>query len=321
LRAGDRTLVDELSLELGSGEHLVLVGPNGSGKSTLLQALAGLAEPDGGRITRPDDAPGMLFQDGALWPHMTVARHLEFVDTHGEPAWRQRLLDTLHLGALADARPDALSGGERVRLALARALASRPAWLLLDEPLAHLDANFGDLLREALPALVEEVGASTIVVTHEADHVQLFGERVLCLSGEGAWWLGDAGEALATPPTPVLAAISGRGTVLSTHAGGDGRVDFGHGLALDGQQPGALVTAFLDAADVVLGDGGPLTLQGIYVAPDRRGGCWVRVGERLLRCGEPAAGSEPGAGVTLSVHGALRALRPGGEGNPAGMAT
>jgi ABC-type sulfate/molybdate transport systems ATPase subunit len=319
LRAGERTLVDELSLELGAGEHLVLVGPNGSGKSTLLQALAGLSAPDGGTIRRPDDAPGMLFQDGALWPHMSVARHLEFVDTRDDRPWRERLLDTLHLSSLADARPEALSGGERVRLALARALASRPAWLLLDEPLAHLDANFGDLLREALPALVEEVGASTIVVTHEADHVQLFGERVLCLSGEGAWWLGSAQEALTTPPTPVLAAISGRGTVLSGHAGGDGRVDYGHGLVLDGQTPGALVTAFLDASDVGFGDDGASTAEGCFVAPDRRGGCWVRVGERLLRCGDAPDAREPGATVTLSVRGALRVLRPGGEGASAGM--
>jgi len=312
LRAGERTLVDELSLELGPGQQLVLVGPNGSGKTTLLHALAGLSAPDGGSIARPDDVPGMLFQDGALWPHMSVARHLEFVDTRGDPTWRTRLLDTLHLGSLADARPEALSGGERVRLALARALASRPAWLLLDEPLAHLDANFGDLLREALPALVEELGASTIVVTHEADHVQLFGERVLCLSGEGSWWLGSAREALATPPTPVLAAISGRGTVLSGHADSDGRMDYGHGLVLEGQAPGALVTAFLDATEVGFGADGPLRAEGHFVAPDRRGGCWVRVGERLLRCGEAPGSMEPGETVMLSVRGALRVLRPGG---------
>lgn len=316
LRAGERTLVDELSLELEPGSRLVLVGPNGSGKSTLLRALAGLSTPDAGTISRPDDTPGMLFQDGALWPHMSVARHLEFVDSQGDRAWRERLLQTLQLDSLADARPGALSGGERVRLALARALAGRPAWLLLDEPLAHLDATFGDLLRETLPVLVDELGASMIVVTHEADQVQLFGDRVLCLSGEGVWWLGDAHSALQAPPTPVLAAISGRGTVLTGQAGSDGRVDFGNGLALEAQTPGAPATAFLDATDVSFGGAGPLRVEGVFVAPDRRGGSWVRLGERLLRCGEGPGSLTPGESVTLSVHGKLRPLSPGGRSSP-----
>lgn len=307
--------MDELSLELAPGAQLVLVGPNGSGKSTLLAALAGLSQPAAGTITRPDKVPGMHFQDGALWPHMSVAQHLSFVDTRNDRAWRERLLETLHLVPLRDARPDALSGGERVRLALARALASRPTWLLLDEPLAHLDANFSDLLREALPLLVSELGASTIVVTHEADHVQLFAERVLCLSGEGAWWLGSAQAALETPPTPVLAAISGRGTVLSGLAGADGSLDFGHGLQLEGQTPGALVTAFLDATDVSFGIDGSGHATGHYIAPDRRGGCWVRVGERLLRCGQAPGTRSPGEAVTLCVQGTLRVLLPGGAGS------
>src|SRR5262249_38297248 len=127
LVAGRRTLVRDLSLELAAGERLVLVGPNGSGKSTLLRAVAGLPPPAAGRFVRPAGPRGMLFQEGALWPHMTVERHLAFVDTRGDVAWRERLLQLLQLQPLRRARPETLSGGERVRLALARALAGRPS--------------------------------------------------------------------------------------------------------------------------------------------------------------------------------------------------
>ncbi len=318
LLAGARTLVAGLSLDLAPGERLVLAGPNGSGKSTLLRAIAGLAEPASGTIRRPPGPPGMLFQDGALWPHMSVERHLSFVDGRGDPAWRERLLSILQLQPLRQARPGVLSGGERVRLALARALAARPGWLLLDEPLAHLDAAFGDLLRDCLPQLVAELGATTIVVTHEADNVRLFGDRVLCLDGEGGCWLGDAREAVEAPPTPVLAALSGRGTLLSARADDAGRADLGFGLSLRGRTPGGLVTAFLEAASVRLPDGASAGAQagmaGVFAAPDQRGGCWVRVGGRLLRSAAPPGARVPGAAVIVAIDGTPRELT--GSGPP-----
>jgi ABC-type sulfate/molybdate transport systems ATPase subunit len=306
LRAGARRLVDDLSLALAAGERLVLVGPNGSGKSTLLRALAGLADPAAGRIRRPPTPPGMLFQDGALWPHMSVERHLQFVDTRRDAAWRERLLDVFGLSALRASRPEALSGGERVRLALARALTDRPAWLLLDEPLAHIDAQFGDTLRSALPVLLDELGATTITVAHDVDDVRLFGERVLCLAGDGSWWCGSAREALERPPTAVLAALSGRGTVLTGVADQNGRADLGLGLSIEGHPAGGRVVAFLDAGQVSFVEDGPF--EGCYAAPDHRGGCWVRVDGRLLRCGVPHRPLQTGDPVRLAVAGAARVL-------------
>jgi len=325
---GARTLVRELSLGLAPGERLVLAGPNGSGKSTLLRAVAGLAEPAEGSIRRPEGPPGMLFQDGALWPHMSVEKHLSFVDTRGEPAWRERLLQMLQLSALREARPERLSGGERVRLALARALAPRPRWLLLDEPLAHLDAAFGDLLRDCLPQLVAELSATTIVVTHEPDNVRLFGDRVLCLDGEGGWWLGDARQAIEEPPTPVLAALSGRGTLLSSRADAQGRVDLGLGLSLTGRPPGHLCTVFVEAHAVRLLDGAArggaapngAPLAGVFVAPDQRGGSWVRVNGRLLRSAEPQGARQPGAAVQVLLEGSPRELSGSGQGGSNGAA-
>jgi ABC-type sulfate/molybdate transport systems ATPase subunit len=313
LSAGRRTLVSQLDLAVASGERLIVVGPNGSGKSTLLHALSGLAAPQAGRITRPAGPPGMLFQDGALWPHMSVARHLDFVDGRRDRAWQARLLELFGLAALADRRPAALSGGERVRLALARALAPRPTWLLLDEPLTHLDAQFSDRVRALLPALIGELGATTVAVVHAADDLRLLGDRVLCLSGEGPWWTGPATEALLRPPTPALAALSGRGTLLGGRADAQGRVELGLGFVLEGQPPGDTVTAFLDAQDVALGPGGAGGLGGVYVAPDERGCGWVAIDGRLVRARLPSIPPEAGAHVGLRVAGAPRVLHASGR--------
>jgi ABC-type sulfate/molybdate transport systems ATPase subunit len=308
LAAGGRTLVRDLSLQLAPGERLALLGPNGSGKTTLLRALAGLGQPVAGSIRRPAGPPGMLFQDGALWPHMTVERHLQFVDARGDRGWHDHLLKHLELETLRTRRPDTLSGGERVRLGLARAFAARPAWLLLDEPLAHLDAHFSDVLREVLPALVAEVRATTVFVTHEPDNVRLLADRVLCLTGDGPAWIGSARDALDAPPTALLAALSGRGTLLHGTADARGEVALPFGLSLSGQPSGARVAAFLDAASVRFAENGA-RLRGELLAPDGRGGSWVRAEGRLLRCGEAPGARAPGAAVGLAIVAAPRALQ------------
>ena len=308
LEAGHRTLVSLLSFDLAAGDRLVLVGGNGAGKSTLLSALAGLTEPAAGSIRRPRDPPGVLFQDGGLWPHMTVTEHLEFVDTHNDVPWRKRLLETFDLSSLADHKPEALSGGERLRLSLARSLANRPRWVLLDEPLAHLDPLVVAGVRESLPRLLDELGAASIVVTHDPDDVLHFGDRLISLSGHRGWWAGPARFALDSPPTRDLAAFAGNGTILSTVADHDGHADFGFGLDLTGCSPGEIVEAYLDAAAVRVVDETPHALRGRYVAPDRRGGCYVRVDEKLLHCGESAGPHSAGAQVCVRLEGRVRRL-------------
>ena len=316
LEAGGRTLVRNLDLDLGPGERVVVVGGNGAGKSTLLHALAGLREPTRGRVERPADPPGMLFQDGGLWPHLTVAEHLEFVDVRGDARWRQRLLEVFRLTQLGDRKPDALSGGERLRLSLARALAPRPRWLLLDEPLVHLDPEVATSVRETLPVLLDELGAASIVVTHDPEDVLHFGDRLLALSGHGPVWQGSARFALDAPPTAGLAAFSGRGTLFRGRADGSGRCDFGLGLTLDGCPSGCEVAAFLDASAVLLADDGH-GLAARYVAPDRRGGSWLRVDERLLRSASNVYDARPGDTVHVRIEGRLRRLEdPGTEPTP-----
>jgi ABC-type nitrate/sulfonate/bicarbonate transport system ATPase subunit len=308
LSVGSRVLVKDLELSLGPGERLAIVGSNGAGKSTLLSVLAGLAEPSSGRVTRPDDPPGMVFQDGAFWPHMSVEAHLAFVDRHGDGAWRERLLDEFDLQGQRTQRPESLSGGERLRLGLARALAGRPRWVLMDEPLAHLDRGVAVGVREILPALLDELGAALVLVTHDADDVLLFGDRLLSLTGDGSWWQGSARFALESPPTVALAALSERGTLLSAQADGEGRADFGLGLVLDGLPPGRHVSAFLDEAGVRFASGPDADVTGEYVAPDRRGGSWVRVDDRLVRVGQGHGRNKRGDAVGLRVDGRPRPL-------------
>jgi len=260
----------------------------------------------------------MLFQDGGLWPHFSVAQHLRFVAPRAAPDWIERLLTLFDLGHLATARPERLSGGERVRLGLARAFAPRPAWLLLDEPFAHLDASFGALLRETLPPLLAELGAAAVTVSHDADDMPLFGERLLCLSGAGGAWQGSVAAALSQPPTPVLAALSGRGTLLLGRADSHGVAALDFGLSLAGLVPGEQVSAFLAASEVHFVERRDAataagSLSGTLLAPDGRGGSWVTVGQRLLRVGQPPAARRAGEAVAVSVRGTPRRLHADGR--------
>ena len=188
-------------LELASGERLAVVGPNGAGKSTLLDALAGLAASDKGTIHLGDtlvDGPGvhvrpehrgigLLRQDALLFPHLDVLENVAFgVRAHGRSpaeahAAAADALDEVGAANLAARRVEALSGGQRARVAIARAIATRPRLLLLDEPFAALDVESAAEVRRVLVAALDRLGATAVLVTHElADAVHL-ASRVLVL--------------------------------------------------------------------------------------------------------------------------------------------
>jgi iron(III) transport system ATP-binding protein len=177
--------VDQVSLIIPDHAQVVLLGPSGSGKTTLLRLIAGLEIPDTGTITMdgrlmssPDcmvppseRSIGFVFQSGALWPHMTVADNIRFALRDiplGEQYQRTRsLMERMGILPLADRYPDQISGGEARRVALARALAPRPATLLFDEPLTNLDRPLRqDLLRLIIES-VREAGSRMVYVTHD----------------------------------------------------------------------------------------------------------------------------------------------------------
>jgi molybdate transport system ATP-binding protein len=209
-----------LGVELAVGREVVaLVGPSGAGKTTLLRAIAGL-QPARGRISvdgnswldserglalpAEERSVGLVFQEYALFPHLTVRKNVEFGRKGGVA-----LLERFGLAALADAKPRELSGGERQRVALARALAPDPAVLLLDEPLAALDAHTRGEVRSELQQLLREADRPTLVVTHDFEDAATLATRVGVLVEGRLRQLGSPAELVASPADPFVASLTG----------------------------------------------------------------------------------------------------------------
>ena len=201
VRFGDRVVLDEVGLTVGSGEVVGLLGPSGSGKSTLLRVIAGLLVPDHGRVawdgedlrTVPTHRRrfGLVFQDHQLFPHRDVARNVGFgLSVSGKPQAEIRrrvteLLDLVGLPGFERRGVASLSGGEAQRVALARALAPSPRLLLLDEPLGALDRELHDRLALDLRRLLKEVGIAGLHVTHDRDEAGTVADRVVSLEQLG----------------------------------------------------------------------------------------------------------------------------------------
>ena len=217
----------ELRLEVavGAGRCLAIVGPSGAGKSSLLRAIAGLLQPREGRVSCAgeawlatdrgiDLAPerrrcGYVFQDYALFGHMNAWRNVAY-GLGDLPRARRRaaalaLLDRFGIAELADARPATLSGGERQRLALARALGPQPSALLLDEPLAALDASTRASARRALMDLTASAEAPTVLVTHDFAEARMLADEVVVLE-HGQIVQHGAPDAVAASPRSTFVA-------------------------------------------------------------------------------------------------------------------
>ncbi len=225
-----------LSFAVPAGGRLAVVGPSGSGKTTLLRCLAGLERADGGTIAVGDrqvDGPGvrvppdrrglgLVFQDGALWPQMTALRHLTFAAPGLSRDDAMALLARGGLEHHAHKKPAELSGGEAQRLGLLRALAPRPAVLLLDEPLRSVDVHQRDQLVLLVRALCDERGVTTILVTHDRDEALALATELVVLRDGRLVEQGAAKTLLAEPRTAFTAAFL-RGAACLRAAVADGR--------------------------------------------------------------------------------------------------
>jgi iron(III) transport system ATP-binding protein len=197
---GRHRAVDGVSMEVATGEFVVVVGPSGCGKTTLLRLIAGLELPDGGEVWLASRqvagsgqmlvAPykrkvGFVFQDLALWPHLTVAQSLEFVlEAVGIPKAERssrvgEALRLVRIDAFARRYPHQLSGGEQQRVALARALVGQPHILLLDEPFSSLDPELRAALRSELLNMQRASRVSAVYVTHDREDAAVLADRVI----------------------------------------------------------------------------------------------------------------------------------------------
>lgn len=189
------TAIDDISIEVGAGEFLVLVGPSGSGKSTLLDLLGGLSTPSSGRILL-DGAPisgpgldrGVVFQQYALLPWRTARANIQFgLEAKGVPrkerkAIADHYLELVGLIGFGDRYPHELSGGMKQRVAIARSLAFDPEVLLMDEPFAALDAQTRESLQDELLRIWEATGKTILFITHGIDEAVYLGQRVAVLT-------------------------------------------------------------------------------------------------------------------------------------------
>jgi thiamine transport system ATP-binding protein len=198
VRFGANTVLDRVSLNLAGGEVVALVGPSGVGKSTLLRVIAGLLQPDGGSVeldgrditALPTHRRniGLMFQDEQLFPHLSVAGNVAFglrMQHQPKAAIDSRVSERLQLVGMqgfGDRAVDRLSGGESKRVALARALAPKPAVLLLDEPLTGLDRELHDRLAVDLAQLLRTTGTTALVVTHDADEAAAIADRLVTMN-------------------------------------------------------------------------------------------------------------------------------------------
>jgi NitT/TauT family transport system ATP-binding protein len=186
--AGSVTALDGVSLDVASGEFVCLLGASGCGKSTLLNLVAGLDQPTSGTVDVRAGRTGLMFQEAALFPWLTVRSNVELaLKLSGVPRERRRarsaqLLELVHLSDFAKKLPHELSGGMRQRTALARALAQDAEILLMDEPFGALDAMTRDVLHDELESLWSTTGKTVMFVTHNVREAIRLGDRVVLLT-------------------------------------------------------------------------------------------------------------------------------------------
>lgn len=318
-RFGATTVIDNLSLTIRSGQMVALLGPSGCGKSTTLFAICGIHRMDGGRLHLGDrdvtDLPaqkrpvGVVFQNYALYPHMTAAQNIGFplrvqrLD-RAEIARRvQEIADLVQIGPLLSRKPSELSGGQQQRVALARALVRKPDILLLDEPLANLDAKLRLEMRAEIRRIQRETGITAVLVTHDQIEAMSMCDRIVLIDGGRIVQEGTPVEMYERPVNRFVAGFLGNPPISFLAAAATAE-----GLRLDG---GAMLPR-----PAGLGTSGPLTLG---IRPEHFGPQHGRGLSGQIIGVEPQ-GREDMFDVALTGGARLRAILPTHSGFAPGQA-
>jgi spermidine/putrescine transport system ATP-binding protein len=237
-RFGDFTAVDNVAIGIEAGEFFTLLGPSGCGKTTLLRMIAGFDVPDGGRvILNGEDLAGlpperrpmrMVFQSYALFPHMTVEGNVAFPLQMAKTKFAEigpkvaAALEDVRLQGFGKRYPHELSGGQRQRVALARALVTHPTMLLLDEPLAALDAKLREEMQLELINLQKEVGITFVYVTHDQTEALALSHRIAVMNKGRVEQLDEPSKIYGFPRTRFVADFIGQCNLLSGPVSGNG---------------------------------------------------------------------------------------------------
>jgi molybdate transport system ATP-binding protein len=327
----------EVSLPAGI---TILFGPSGAGKTTLLDCIAGLVRPDAGRVAMKErilfdsalgvDIPpqlrrvGYVFQDLALFPHLTVQGNVEYglsrVSSEERKQRRAAILESFRITHLGSRRPGQISGGERQRVALARALVIDPAILLLDEPLAALDAVTKSKIVDDLRAWNQEHGVPIVYVTHSREEVFALGERAIVLENGRPVAQGTPHQVMSAPRQETVAQLAGfenifdarvmtvhedRGTMVCQVSGSNVEIE----TPLVRAEVGSALRVGIRAGDILLASLPPAGLSARNIIP----GWVVSLAQRdVIVVARVNCGVEMEVHLTLAARDSLQ-LQPGRE--------
>ncbi|MBO0664511.1 ABC transporter ATP-binding protein [Jiella sp. MQZ9-1] len=267
---GTAAALDGVDLDAKSGSRTAIVGPSGCGKTTLLRLIAGFDQPDAGTIslngkrlaTAQHSVPahrrgiGLVMQDGALFPHLSVAENIGFGLARRADDRNARIVELTRLVGLDDAlltrRPHQLSGGQQQRVALARALAMKPRIMLLDEPFSALDTGLRAETRKAVAALLGDAGITAILVTHDQEEALSFADQVAVMRDGRFLQVGPPREIYARPASAMVATFLGDALIVPARIeAGLARTPLGP-IAIDDASPRADASVVLRPEQIVV---------------------------------------------------------------------
>ena len=283
---GDNVIIPDLSLDIRPGEFFTLLGPSGCGKTTLLRMIAGFNSIEGGdfyfgerRINDLDPAKrniGMVFQNYAIFPHLSVRNNVAFglkerrLPKEQIAKQTDKFMKLMHIDEYADRMPDRLSGGQQQRVALARALAIEPDVLLMDEPLSNLDAKLRVEMREVIKEIQNELGITTVYVTHDQEEAMAVSDRIAVMNLGVIQQIGTPKALYQRPDNQFVATFIGRTNILTkklVFAGGVPAIDFdGYLLPMDNltaeAAAGQTVQVSVRPEEFVISDSGDEGIEG-----------------------------------------------------------